>query len=398
MEEVEVTIIGAGVVGLAIAAEVAKGREVYVVEKNETFGQETSSRTSEVIHAGIYYPPGSLKARLCVSGNAMLYELCEGYGIGYKKPGKLIVATNDEEIKELKELLKNGEKNGVSLEFLSGQEAKKLEPKVNALAAIFSPSTGIVDSHGLMRYFLGAARDNKATMVYKAKAVGIEKLADKYRVTVEDTAGNSSFMTRVLINSAGLNSDRIAEVAGIDTAKAGYELHYCKGEYFSTSQDIAKMLIYPVPKQSEGGLGIHVTPDLEGRIRLGPNAEYVDEIDYKVDEKWKREFYDSVKEFLPSLEYDELEPDFAGVRPKLQGPGEGFRDFVIRHEYDKGLEGFINLIGIESPGLTASLSLAQHIADALSLGPLPEFENVRRTASVPRRHARPDGARITADL
>jgi L-2-hydroxyglutarate oxidase LhgO len=363
MEEVEVTIIGAGVVGLAIAAEVAKGREVYVMEKNETFGQETSSRTSEVIHAGIYYPPGSLKAELCVKGQAMLYELCEGYGIGYKKLGKLIVATEEEEIKELEGLLENGQKNGVSLEILSGQEVKKLEPKVNAQAAIFSPSTGIVDSYGLMKCFLGVAKDNNATIVYKAKVVGIEKLTNKYKVTVEDTAGNSSFLTRVLINSAGLNSDRIAEVAGIDTAKAGYELHYCKGEYFSTSQDLAKMLIYPVPKPKEGGLGIHVTPDLEGRIRLGPNAQYVDSIDYKVDEKWKREFYDSVRKFLPSIECDELQPDFAGVRPKLQGQGEGFRDFVIRHEYDKGLEGFINLIGIESPGLAASPAIAKYVRD-----------------------------------
>lgn len=361
MEEVEITIIGAGVVGLAIAAEVSEGREVYVVEKNETFGQETSSRNSEVIHAGIYYPPGSLKARLCVEGNALLYELGERRGIGHKRLGKLIVATDDEEIEELEELLENGKKNGVRLEFLSGGEAKKLEPKVNAVAAIFSPSTGIVDSYGLMKYFLEVARDNNATIVYKAKVVGIEKLNNRYKVTVEDTGGESSFLTRVLINSAGLNSDRIAEVAGIDIVKSGYELHYCKGEYFSTSQDLAKMLIYPVPKQSEGGLGIHVTPNLEGRIRLGPNAQYVDEVDYKVDGKWKREFYDSVRKFLPSIEYDEMEPDFAGVRPKLQGAGDGFRDFVIRHEYDKGLEGFINLVGIESPGLASSPAIARYV-------------------------------------
>ena len=361
MEEIEIAIIGAGVVGLAIAAEVAKGREVYVLEKNETFGQETSSRTSEVIHAGIYYPLGSLKAKLCVAGNAMLYELCEEHGIGYKKLGKLVVATEDEEIKELEGLLENGQKNGISLEFLSKGEVRKLEPKVSAVAAIFSPSTGIVDSYGLMKYFLGVAKDNNAKIVYKAKVVGIEKLTDKYKVTVEDTAGNFSFLTRVLINSAGLNSDRIAEVAGIDIAKAGYQLHYCKGEYFSTSQAVTKRLIYPVPKPNEGGLGIHIIPDLQGRIRLGPNAQYVDKIDYKVDEKWKREFYDSAKKLLPFIEYDDLEPDFAGIRPKLQGPGEDFRDFVIRHEHDKGLEGFINLIGIESPGLTASPAIAKYV-------------------------------------
>ena len=361
MEEVEITIIGAGVVGLAIAAEVAKDRNVYVLEKNETFGQETSSRTSEVIHAGIYYPPGSLKAKLSVEGNAMLYELCEGYGIGYQKLGKLIVATEDGEIKELERLLENSKRNGISLVFLSRQEVKELEPEVNALAALLSPSTGIVDSYALMKYFIGKAKDNNATIVYRARVVGIEKLADKYKVTIEDPAGSFSFMTRILINSAGLNSDQIAKLAGIDIVKAGYKLHYCKGEYFSTSQKLTKRLIYPVPKPDEGGLGIHVTPDLEGRIRLGPNAYYVDGIDYKVDGTHKQEFYNSVRNSFPAVEYDNLEPDFAGIRPKLQGQGEEFRDFVIRHENDKGLEGLINLIGIESPGLTASPAIAKYV-------------------------------------
>lgn len=357
MEEVESTIIGAGVVGLAIAAEMAKDKKVYVVEKNEAFGQEISSRTSEVIHAGIYYPPTSLKAKLCVEGNAMLYELCEAHGIGYKKLGKLIVATEEKEIKELEKLFENGRKNGANLEFLSRQEFKN----VNALAAIFSPSTGIVDSYRLMKYFAKKAKASNAKIVYRAKVIGVEKLADKYKVTIEDPEGNFSFLTRVLINSAGLSSDRIAELAGIDIAKAGYKLRYCKGEYFHISKNLAERLIYPVPKQGEGGHGIHITPDLEGRIRLGPNAYYVDEIDYKVDESHKQEFYDSVRKFFPSIEYDDIEPEFAGIRPKLQGQGEDFRDFVIRHEQDKGLAGFINLIGIESPGLTASPAIAKYV-------------------------------------
>ncbi|MFC2059490.1 NAD(P)/FAD-dependent oxidoreductase [Chloroflexota bacterium] len=361
MEEVEITIIGAGVVGLAIAAELAGNREVYVLEKNETFGQETSSRNSEVIHAGIYYPPGSLKARLCVAGNTMLYELGERCGIGNRKLGKLIVATEEQEISDLEGLLENGKKNGVNLEFLSGQEVKKLEPAVIALAAIFSPSTGIIDSYGLMRYFAGVAKDNGATIVYRARVVGIEKLADKYKITIEDTSGESSFLSTILINSAGLHSDQVAELAGIDIAKAGYKLHYCKGEYFSLNQRLTRKLIYPAPKRDERGLGIHITPDLDGRIRLGPNAHYVDEIDYKVDESQKQDFYDSASKFLPSIEYDELEPDFAGIRPKLQAAGDDFRDFVIRHEYNKGLEGLINLIGIESPGLTASPAIARYV-------------------------------------
>ena len=360
MEEVEVTIIGAGVVGLAIAAELAKGREVCVLEKNETFGRETSSHTSEVIHAGIYYPPGSLKARLCVEGNAILYELCERHGIDYKVLGKLIVATR-EEIGELERLLENGKSNGVRLEILSGQEVKKLEPRVSASAGILSPSTGIVDSYGLMRYFAGVAKSNSATIVYKTRVIGIEKLNRNYKVTVEDTSGNYHFLTRVLINAAGLNSDQIAGLAGIDVIKAGYKLYYCKGEYFSTSQKLAERLVYPVPKPDEAGLGIHITPDMQGKVRLGPNAYYVEEIDYRVDGERKQEFYDSAREFLPSIEYDELEPDFAGIRPRLQGPGGDFRDFVISHEYDKDLEGFINLIGIESPGLTASPAIGKYV-------------------------------------
>jgi len=361
MEEAKTTIIGAGVVGLAIAAELAEDGEVYVLEKNETFGQETSSRNSEVIHAGIYYPPGSLTAQLCVEGNKLLYDLCKKYGIAHRKLGKLIIATNDEEIGELERLLENGKQNGASLEPCTRLEIKRLEPSVNALAAIYSPTTGILDSYGLMRYFIGKAKQGGAQIVYQAKVVGIEKFANKYKVTVEDSAGKSSFLTSVLINSAGLNSDRIANLVGINLAEAGYKLHYSKGEYFSVKKRLTKMLVYPVPKSDESGLGIHITLDLQGRVRLGPNAYYVDEIDYKVDEKHKQEFYDSAKVALPSLEYDDLEPEFAGIRPKLQGPGEGFRDFVIKHEDDRDLPGFINLIGIESPGLTASPAIAKYV-------------------------------------
>ncbi len=361
MEEVGVTIIGAGVVGLAIAAELAGDKEVYVLEKNETFGQETSSHNSEVIHAGIYYPPGSLKAQLCVQGNRMLYDLCERYRIGYQKLGKLIVAAEDKEIEELERLFENGKKNGATLKLLSRQEIKRLEPCVNALAAIYSPSTGIVDSYELMRYFVGRAKQSSAQTVYKAKVIGIEKLATNYKVTVEDSTGNSSFLTRVLINSAGLNSDHVASLVGINLAEAGYKLRYSKGEYFSLKQRLTERLIYPVPGPDEGVLGIHITPDLQGRVRLGPNAYHVEEIDYTVDEKHKQEFYDSAKVVLPSLEYEDLEPDFAGIRPKLQGPGEGFKDFVIQHEHERGLSGFVNLIGIESPGLTASPAIAKYV-------------------------------------
>jgi len=361
-----ITIIGAGVIGLAVAAQVAgRGREVYILEKNETFGKETSSRNSETIHAGIYYPEGSLKAETCVAGNALLYELCQRCGIGYRKTGKLIVATEDEEVGKLEALLHRGRSNGArGLTMLSREGIKGLEPNVEAVAAISSPSSGTLDSHALMSCFLSKAKEEGAKFAYKSKVIGIEKLHDGYEVTVENGSKPFSFKTEVLINCAGLNSDKIAQLGGVDINKAGYRLFYCKGEYFSVGNRknrLIERLIYPVPEPGAGGMGIHAILDVEGRMRLGPNARYVDEIDYKVDESQRGLFYRSVKAFLPFIEDDDLEPEMAGIRPKLQGPGDYFRDFVIRHEQDKGLPGFINLIGIESPGLTSAPAIAERV-------------------------------------
>ncbi len=369
-DKADITIIGAGVVGLVIAAEVAsKDREVYVLEKNETFGLEISSRHSGVIHSGIYYPENSLKAKMCVAGNRILYELCERYGIGHRRLGKLIVATSDEETGELQALLERGRRNGAEgLRMLSKREIKELEPNIEGVAAILSPSTGIIDSHGLMKYFIAKAKDGGAQIAYQTKVVGIEKVVEGYKVTVEDSAGQSSFITRILINCAGLHSDKVAELAGIDIAKAGYKLHYCKGEYFSikSSQSrLVKRLIYPVPPPKITGVGIHITFDLEGRMRLGPSIQYVDSIDYTVDNQHQQLFYDSVRRFLPWIKYDDLEPEMAGIRPKLQEPGGDFKDFVIREESDKGLPGLVNLIGIESPGLTASPAIAGYVCDLI---------------------------------
>jgi len=362
----DITIIGAGVIGLGIAAQVAReGREVYVLEKNETFGQETSSRQSEVIHSGIYYPEGSLKAKMCVAGNRILYELCERYGIGCRKLGKLIVATSDEETGELQTLLERGRGNGVEdLKILSQREMKELEPNVEGVAAILSPSTGIIDSYALMKYFVARATEGGAQIAYQSKVVGIEKVAGGYKVAVEDGTGKFSFTTRVLVNCAGLYSDKVAELAGIDIAEAGYRLYYCRGEYFSVGSGkstLVERLIFPVPPPGVTGVGIHVTFDLEGRMRLGPSIHYVDSIDYGIDNRHKQLFYDSVRRFLPFIEYDDLEPEMAGIRPKLQEPGGDIKDFVIRDEGDKGLPGFINLIGIESPGLTSSPAIARYV-------------------------------------
>lgn len=365
--ECDITIVGAGVIGLAIAAQMARqNRSVYVLEKNEKFGQEISSRHSGVIHSGIYYPPGSLKAELCVEGNHLLYGLCERHGIGYKRLGKLIVAATEDETSELQELLERGQENGAEgLRLLSRREMKELEPNVEGVAAILSPLTGVIDSHALMRFFVARATDGGAKIAYRTKVAGIEKVGDGYRVIVQEgDTERFSFTTRILINCAGLHCDKVAELAGIDIAKAGYKLHYCKGEYFSVGSSKNKLvgrLIYPVPLPKFSGLGVHVTLDLEGRMRLGPSTEYVDSIDYGVDNRHKQLFYDSAKRILPSLAYEDLEPEMAGIRPKLQGLGEDTRDFVIRDESDKGLPRFINLIGIESPGLTASPAIAQYV-------------------------------------
>jgi L-2-hydroxyglutarate oxidase LhgO len=362
--EIDVAIIGAGVIGLAMAGEIAqRKKEVFVFEKNRTFGLETSSRNSEVIHAGIYYPEDSLKTRLCLEGKNLLYELCDRHNIAYKKLGKIIVAVNETEITQLEKLYEQGRKNGVEdLMLLSRTELKKLEPNVKAIAGLLSPSSGILDSHSTLKFLYSQAREKGAEFVFDTEVVGIERMGAKYRVKIRDRGGISAFISRVVINAAGLNSDRIAQLVGIDVAKAGYKLHYCKGEYFSLSskyRNLVSRLIYPTPEQA--GHGIHMTVGLDGRVRLGPNACYVEAIDYAIDEPQKEAFYNSAKKFLPFVELEDLEPEFAGIRPKLQGPEEAFRDFVIAHEEKAGFPGLINLIGIESPGLTASPAIARYV-------------------------------------
>jgi L-2-hydroxyglutarate oxidase LhgO len=366
-DKADITIIGAGVVGLAIAAQLARAnRQVYVLEKNEGFGLETSSRHSGVIHAGIYYPKDSVKAKLCVAGNRRLYEICPRYDIGHKRLGKLIVASNDEESSELEALYERGQGNGAEgLRLISRRELKALEPNVEGVAAMRAPSSGIIDAHSLMQYFIARAVEGGAQIAYRSRVIGIEKVTEGYEVVVEDSGGSSSFITGVLINSAGLHSDKMTGLAGLDIDRAGYRLHYCKGEYFSLRRrqnTLVNRLIYPVPPSQIAGVGIHITTDLEGRVRLGPSHHYVDNLDYSVDNRHKELFYSSVKKLLPAVDYDDMEPEMAGIRPKLQEAGGEFRDFVIRDEAERGLPGLINLIGIESPGLTAAPAIAEYVA------------------------------------
>ena len=364
LAEIGVAIIGAGVVGLATAREIAQGEKgVFVFEKNRTFGLETSSRNSEVIHAGIYYPEDSLKAKLCVEGKGLLYKLCDKHNIVYKKSGKVIVAADENEISWLEELCEQGRKNGVDdLVLLSRTEVRKLEPNVEARAGLLSPSSGILDSYTLLKFLYSQAREKGTKFAFDTEVTGIERAGEKYKVQIKDRDGISAFVAHVVVNCAGLNSDTIAQLAGIDIAKAGYKLHYCKGEYFSLDskyRNLISRLIYPIPEQV--GHGIHWRQGLDGRVLLGPSAHYVEAIDYAVDETHKQYFYNSSKRFLPFVELEDLAPESAGIRPKLQGPEEDFRDFVITHEEKAGFPGLINLIGIESPGLTAAPAIARYV-------------------------------------
>ncbi len=371
MEKADITIIGAGIIGLAVSACVSQqARTVFVLERNTSFGQEASSRNSEVIHAGIYYLPNSLKARTCVEGNQLIYEICEKNNIRCKKLGKLIVACEKEEIAELEHLFENGQGNGVSgLRILSIEELKELEPNIKAKAALYSPNTGVVDTHNLMRHFLQKAKAKGAEFAFRTEVTRIDRQAGGYKVAVCDSDGSIfSFFTRVLINCAGLNSDVLAKISGVDIAAANYILKFCKGEYFrlgAAKAHLVEHLIYPVPDKKEISLGIHATPDLEGGLRLGPDAQYIErsKADYNVDDSKKEKFWRSASRFLPFIRPEDLIADTAGIRPKLQGPDNGFRDFVICHEKDKALPGLINLIGIDSPGLTAAPAIAKYVQD-----------------------------------
>jgi L-2-hydroxyglutarate oxidase LhgO len=362
IDSVNITVIGAGVVGLSIAEELSTHyKRILLIEKKDGFGQETSSRNSEVIHAGIYYPHGFLKASLCIEGNRLLYDLCRDRNIPHKRTGKLIVATNDEECERLEIIKKHAEGNGVSdLTLLGKKQVLTLEPEVSAKAAIYSPSTGIIDSHSLMRSFCINAESSGAVIAFRSKVTAIRAENDIFEV--ETNGGEYRFHTRAIINSAGLYSDSIAAMAGIDIDQHGYRLKYCKGNYFSASP-YPKLhhLVYPVPPENTESLGIHATLDLSNRVKFGPDSQYIDDIEYSIDEGRRESFYQSIRNYLPRIKPEYLHPDMCGIRPKLQGAGEAYRDFIIKDERDIGYPGLINLIGIESPGLTSCLAIARHV-------------------------------------
>jgi L-2-hydroxyglutarate oxidase LhgO len=369
MADFEIAIIGGGVVGLAIAARLSASHpNLVLLEKNDRYGEETSSRNSEVIHAGIYYKPGSLKALLCVEGRERMYSLCKQYNIAHKQITKLITSSSPEEVSKLEGIYENGTKNGVLLQILDAESARKLEPNICTFGAIFSPTTGILSVHELMDYYYHTTINNGANVQLRCPVVGIDKKSDGYELQIEEQGQRSSFTAELVINAAGLGADLVAEMVGIDIDSAGYRLVFAKGSYFAVVSSKAKLvsrLVYPVP--STEGLGVHALVDLGGRLKFGPDVEYLNDrtFQYNVSEEKRRAFAESIRRILPAIADDDISPDMSGIRPKLQRKGESAKDFIIVNEKERGLEGFVNLIGIESPGLTSSPAIARYVEDLL---------------------------------
>jgi L-2-hydroxyglutarate oxidase LhgO len=369
--DAEITIIGAGVIGLAIAEKLSGiYPNLFLIEKHPTFGQETSSRNSEVIHAGIYYTKGSLKSRLCLEGKKLLYEYCNKYEVPFKKCGKLIVATSENEIPVIEAILKTAIGNGVDDMVMIGKEKiAEMEPNIFALKALHSPGTGIIDSHSLMKQFETNTVNNGGQIVYSGEVTAIKKIKDGYSVTLNDADNREySFTSGIVINSAGLTSDKVSEMVGI--TNENLKILFCKGEYFRVNPPknrLINRLIYPIPHKNMEGIGIHVTIDMGGGVKLGPDVKYLESniYDYKLTASKQEAFYKSARKFLPFLEYDDISPEMAGIRPKIQKPGEPEADFYIMEESKRGYPGFINLIGMESPGLTSSIAIAKYVKNLI---------------------------------
>jgi L-2-hydroxyglutarate oxidase LhgO len=363
MDKVDCVVVGAGVIGLAVARKLAQaGREVIVLEAAEGIGTVTSSRNSEVIHAGIYYKAGSLMARMCVGGKQALYAYCRDHGIPHRNCGKLIVATTPKETEKLQSIRAHAEANGVlDMQTLSGEAACALEPALNCDAALLSPSTGIIDSHAYMLALRGDAEEAGAACAFYTPLVRAKAAAGK----IEVDAGGDAPMTiecDLLVNAAGLGAPAVArsiEGMPIELIPVPY---LAKGNYFSCSARAPfSHLIYPVPEP--GGLGVHLTLDLAGQARFGPDVEWVDAIDYAVDPARAERFYPAIRRYWPTLPDGALMPSYSGMRPKIVPPAVAVQDFLIQVPHDHGIGGLINLFGIESPGLTSSLAIADYVGE-----------------------------------
>ena len=362
----QILVVGAGVVGLAIARAAAlKGHEVIVAEQTRGIGNGVSSRNSEVIHAGMYYPTGSLRARHCPRGRRMLYQFSASHGVPHRKCGKLIVATEDAEIAKMEAILRQGEANGVEgFTMIEGAAARAMEPALNCVAALHSPETGIIDSHSFMRALQGELEDRGGMIAFDTKIERLIHTQAGWLVRFSGSEGGELTVDAV-VNSAGLGAQALARHTEDYPEKRVPRLVLARGNYFGcTGRPVFSRLIYPAP--IEGGLGVHVTLDLAGRMRFGPDVEWIEEENYDVNASRAPLFYASIRRYWPGLKDGMLQPDYAGIRPKLTGPGEPAADFLIEGPAQHGLPGLVQLFGIESPGLTASLSLADAVVAHLS--------------------------------
>ncbi len=362
MDSVDAVVIGAGVVGLAVARALAqRGREVLILEAAGSFGTETSSRNSEVIHAGIYYPQGSLKARLCVAGRSLLYDFCEQYGIAYRRCGKLIVATSEAQLPELERIQEAARANGVELELLTQAQALALEPQLACEGALHSPLTGIIDSHAFMLALLGQAENRGATLVTDSRVTSMR--LESEGVVIGVNAEDPTLRARTVINSAGLYAAHVARLIEGFPAEHIPTPYFAKGNYFTlTGRSPFERLVYPVPEP--GGLGVHLTLDLAGRARFGPDVQWVERCEYGVEPRRAELFYAGIRAYWPDLPDGALQPAYAGIRPKIAAPGQPAADFRIDGADVHGVAAVVNLFGIESPGLTAALAIADRVVEA----------------------------------
>lgn len=362
MADIDVLIIGAGMVGLGIGRAIANtGKSVIIVDKNPSFGEETSSRNSEVIHAGMYYPTGSLKAQFCVRGNQLIYEYCAARDIMANPISKLILATNDTEIDKLHHIFEQGQINNVpNMRVIESDEIKRLEPAIDAKLAIYAPTSGIMDSHSIMLALLGEVEDNGGALARNSPFMGARRKDGEWVVEIGGDEG-TIISANTLILSAGLWSGAVAKnVEGLEE-KFIPHVKYAKGNYFRyMGKAPFSRLIYPIP--NHGGLGIHLTPDAAGHARFGPDVEVVEEIDYRVNENRRALFAQSIKSYWPQLDENLLSPDYAGIRPKIGKDVESFTDFQILDESQHKLQGLVCLFGIDSPGLTSSLAIGEYVA------------------------------------
>lgn len=368
-ERIEAVVIGAGVVGLACARALARaGKEVLILERHGAIGSEISARNSEVIHAGIYYPQDSLKARLCVQGRKQLYAFCEQFGVAHSRCGKLIVATSPEQVDRLLDIEQRAASNGVTdLEWLDADEAQDLEPELHCTAALLSPSTGIINSHELMVALLGDAEHHGALLALSSPVLSAAVLDNGIEIVTGGVAA-MRLQADIVVNAAGLEAPALASrVAGFPQAQVP-RAYLAKGNYFSLAGKAPfKRLVYPVPEP--GGLGVHLTLDLAGQARFGPDVEWIDAVDYQVNPERSQRFYGAIRRYWPGLRDGSLQPAYAGIRPKIVGPGEGDADFLIQGPIAHGIPGLVNLFGIESPGLTSCLAIGDRVCTALDLAP-----------------------------